>query len=85
MPTHTSLRPRSHPFTRAGETVRLVVIDGDDRGAQQDVGSEPVRIGTGADAALALTDPSVSRAHAEVRWTGKFVEVTDLGSKNGTF
>ncbi|HEY3804016.1 MAG TPA: sigma 54-interacting transcriptional regulator [Kofleriaceae bacterium] len=85
MLTESRLSPRIHRFTRAGDRVRLVVIDGPDRGSDLVVTTAASRIGTGPDAALALTDPSVSRAHAEVRWTGRFVEVVDLGSKNGTF
>jgi DNA-binding NtrC family response regulator len=84
MVTLTRLSGR-HPFTRAGERVRLVVVDGSDRGAHCAIGDAPVRIGTAPDAGLVLTDSSVSRAHADAKWNGRCLEVTDLGSKNGTF
>jgi DNA-binding NtrC family response regulator len=34
---------------------------------------------------LALTDERTSRRHAELRWAGGVVRVSDLGSRNGTF
>jgi hypothetical protein len=42
-------------------------------------------IGRAEDANLQLTDPGVSRHHAEVRRDGDIVGVRDLGSTNGTF
>jgi hypothetical protein len=48
------------------------------------VTSEPVTIGRLPDCVVALSDPNVSRHHAEVRREGGEVTVTDLGSTNGT-
>jgi DNA-binding NtrC family response regulator len=85
MVTHTKLSPRAHRFTRAADRARLVVVDGVDRGAHVVVGAVAVKIGTASDAGLALTDPSVSRQHAEVTWQRGMLAVRDLGSKNGSF
>lgn len=45
----------------------------------------PLVVGTGERANLILQDPSVSRIHACFTPDGDGVEVTDLGSRNGTF
>jgi DNA-binding NtrC family response regulator len=73
-------RPR---FTRAGAAVRLVVLDGPDRGAVHVIDAKAQRIGSAGE--IVLVDPAVSRLHAEVRWLRGMLEVVDLGSKNGTF
>jgi hypothetical protein len=41
-------------------------------------------IGRGADADVRLSDPGVSRRHAQVQLLGPHVRVVDLGSTNGT-
>jgi transcriptional regulator with GAF, ATPase, and Fis domain len=67
-------------------SLELVVADGPDRGARCQVTPSGIRIGTGANCALKLTDPTVSRLHCEVRGgAGSPVRVGDLGSTNGTF
>jgi hypothetical protein len=53
-------------------------------GRRVGVTSEPVSIGRMPDCVIALSDPNVSRHHAEVRRDGSEVFVTDLGSTNGT-
>jgi len=42
-------------------------------------------IGTAADNALVLGDPTVSRYHLELRRTAGGVQIADLGSRNGTW
>jgi len=42
-------------------------------------------VGRSADCALALTDPTVSRRHAELLGEHDYLVVRDLGSRNGTF
>jgi hypothetical protein len=44
----------------------------------------PILIGRGTDAAVRVTDSSVSRRHAEVRPAGGGWALVDLGSTNGT-
>lgn len=45
----------------------------------------PFRIGRGADVALGLSSPHVSKAHAEIYSDGETLRVRDMGSRNGTF
>lgn len=48
------------------------------------IGADPVVIGRLPDCAVVLSDPNVSRRHAEVRRVADAVVVRDLGSTNGT-
>ncbi len=48
------------------------------------IGEEPVTIGRLPDCEIVLSDPNVSRRHAEVRRRGNDFIVVDLGSTNGT-
>lgn len=48
------------------------------------LGEQALRIGRMADCGVQLTDPNVSRHHAEVRPTGDGFTIADLGSTNGT-
>ncbi len=48
------------------------------------VGEEPVTIGRLPECDVALSDPNVSRNHAEIRRRGNDFLVIDLGSTNGT-
>ncbi len=49
------------------------------------LGSSSCFIGSGLKNTIVLSDPSVSRAHAEIRVVPDGILVTDLGSRNGTF
>jgi FHA domain/Protein of unknown function (DUF3662) len=53
-------------------------------GSRVSVGAEPVVIGRMPECTIILSDPNVSRRHAEIRRIGDAVMVTDLGSTNGT-
>ena len=66
--------------------LRVRVEEGPDAGAdaEPDDGAS-IGVGTAADNALVLADPLVSRYHLELRRTEGGVEVTDLGSRNGTW
>jgi hypothetical protein len=48
------------------------------------LGDATITIGRAADAAVRMTDTSVSRQHAEVRRSGDGWTIVDLGSTNGT-
>ena len=79
----TRLQPRP---VRMVHRLRIAVEAGPDAGAQlapEDAAS--LAIGTAEDNALVLTDPAVSRYHLELRRTAAGVQVTDLGSRNGTW
>lgn len=53
-------------------------------GGRVEIGEEPVCIGRLPDCDVILSDPNVSRRHAEVRRRGNDFVVIDLGSTNGT-
>jgi len=80
---------------RAGRfTVEAEVVEGPDGlpggslvmadGKRVVLGAEPVVIGRLPECAVVLSDPNVSRRHAEVRRQGTEVVVADLQSTNGT-
>ena len=66
--------------------LRVRVDVGPDAGATcaPDDGAR-LAVGTSADNALVLADPAVSRYHLELARTPDGVQVTDLGSRNGTW
>jgi hypothetical protein len=53
-------------------------------GNRVEVGEEPVTIGRLPECDVVLSDPNVSRRHAEVRRRGNEIVVIDLDSTNGT-
>ena len=53
-------------------------------GSRLPLGADPLVIGRLPECAVVLSDPNVSRRHAEVRRVGDAVVVADLGSTNGT-
>jgi len=78
---------------RGDFTVHAVIAEGPGGGAgslvmpdgrRLELGREPLRIGRLPDCRIALSDPQVSRHHAEVRPAQLGYEVVDLGSTNGT-
>jgi DNA-binding NtrC family response regulator len=79
----TRLQPRP---VRLVHRLRISVDEGPDTGATcaPDDGAS-IAIGSSADNALALTDPTVSRYHLELRRTAAGVAIVDLGSRNGTW
>jgi Protein of unknown function (DUF3662)/Inner membrane component of T3SS, cytoplasmic domain len=80
---------------RAGRfTVTAEVREGEDGlalaevvlpdGRRVQLGADPLVIGRLPECGVVLSDPNVSRRHAELRRAGESVLVTDLGSTNGT-
>jgi len=65
--------------------LRLEIVGGPDTGATVNLSDAQVSIGTAHDNHLMLTDPSVSRYHAELTGRTDGVHVADLGSTNGTY
>lgn len=53
-------------------------------GRRISIGEEPISIGRLPECDIALSDPNVSRNHAEVRRHGNDFVIVDLGSTNGT-
>ena len=78
-PTTLQARP-----VRAVRLVAARVEAGPDAGRALDDGARVLTIGTSPDCDLALTDPTVSRYHLEVRHAADGLAVVDLGSTNGT-
>lgn len=67
------------------QTVRVVVLDGPDRGRSLELERGTAIVGKGEAADLVLTDKKTSRAHAELALLDGGVRLRDLGSTNGTF
>jgi DNA-binding NtrC family response regulator len=66
-------------------SAELRVVKGPDQGRSCALELERVRVGSGADNDLVLTDSRVSRNHAEFQVNDLGYLVVDLGSTNGTF
>jgi transcriptional regulator with AAA-type ATPase domain len=65
--------------------VELVVVEGKDRGLRATVQRGVARIGSAKGSDLALSDPTVSRLHCEIRVRADRITLRDPGSTNGTF
>ena len=70
---------------RRMKTVRVIVLDGPDKGAFFEGAQEEIRVGGDDDNDLVIRDPSVSRKHATLGLEHGGIRVRDLGSTNGTF
>lgn len=71
-------QPRGSPRT-------LQITDGPNSGQSVPLGSEPILLGRGTDAAIRLDDDYVSTRHARFATNGEQWFVEDLGSTNGTY
>lgn len=78
----TRLEPPPHLEV---ETLAVELVDGDEAGTRIEACSDVVTIGKAKDNDVVLTDRAVSRYHLELKVTKGGVEVTDLGSTNGTY
>lgn len=58
---------------------------GPEEGRQVSLGARALSVGAGGDCGLVLSDPAVSRHHAEIIPTRGGVLVRDLGSTNGSY
>jgi DNA-binding NtrC family response regulator len=81
----TSTHVLERSFALALRAAAVVVVEGPDRGARLALGSGTARIGTAGGNHLRLTDPTVSRLHAELQLRRDGIRLTDSASKNGTF
>lgn len=57
----------------------LRILNPPNAGAQAEIGSEPLSIGSGADCDLVLTDPLLQPAHCKIRLAGEGIEVELTG------
>ncbi len=83
----TNLAPVPLPVEAPADGYLVTVVAGPDRGKQLSLqGSEPGPsiVGTGAAAALRLTDAAVSRRHLSLESAASGLRLRDLGSTNGT-
>ena len=67
------------------EAVEIAVTSGPDAGATKNFSLPLLRIGSAPDNDLVLSDPTVSRHHAEMQFTEDGLQLRDLNSTNGTF
>jgi DNA-binding NtrC family response regulator len=65
--------------------IHLEIIDGPERGRVSSSDKAQLRIGADPLCDFVLTDPTVSRNHAEIRQRGQHYTLVDLNSTNGTF
>ncbi|WP_313405910.1 FHA domain-containing protein [Aeromicrobium sp.] len=63
----------------------LQIVDGPNAGQSVPLGTEPILLGRGTDAAIRLDDDYVSTRHARFATNGEQWFVEDLGSTNGTY
>ncbi len=85
--SHTEVRPSAQASSSHG-AFRLLVTEGRDVGLSltfDDDEPSPILIGQSPACALRLSDPQVSRRHAELEITGDYLRISDLDSTNGTF
>lgn len=68
-----------------GAPSMLQVVDGPNAGQSVPLGTEPILLGRGTDAAIRLDDDYVSTRHARFATNGEQWFVEDLGSTNGTY
>ncbi|HKY35775.1 MAG TPA: sigma 54-interacting transcriptional regulator [Polyangiaceae bacterium] len=73
------------PIVRGPLPVRLQVLEARAAPQQFVLASGSCVIGAGRGADVVIDDETVSRRHAELALTAEGVQVTDLGSRNGTF
>jgi DNA-binding NtrC family response regulator len=87
MPEITSVIPEADQSRKQLHLRRigLVVVDGPDAGAEAEFDHDVIRIGAQEGNHFQLTDPTVSRRHAEITRTPDGLVLRDLGSTNGTF
>ena len=84
-PATGSTRVRAPRIVVRYAKVRVAVVRGPDTGSSVDVAGETVKVGTGEDNQLVLTDDTVSRAHCELEPVAGGMRVRDTGSTNGVF
>jgi two-component system response regulator HydG len=78
----------STPAPAQAGRYRVTVLQGQDTGSSLEIdGLQPLRllVGQSPTCALRLTDGQVSRRHVALQVMERWLRVTDLGSKNGTW
>ena len=62
---------------------RVVVIGGNEAGAELELDRATLLIGRGPNVDMAFEDPAMSRQHAAIEFAQQFFRIRDLGSTNG--
>ncbi len=70
------------PAKQFGERLRLLVIDGTEKGTCFSIIGDLVFIGREG-CQINLNDSNISKRHAELGWKGEHYSIRDLGSSNG--
>jgi hypothetical protein len=65
--------------------MKLVTQSGPLTGQELPIDKPVIVLGRGMGGDVILEDQEASRRHAEIRFSGREVSITDLGSRNGTF
>jgi len=80
-------KPQKPARTRRarGAPRTLQIVDGPNAGQSVPLGTDPILLGRGTDAAIRLDDDYVSTRHARFATNGEQWFVEDLGSTNGTY
>ncbi|NUP07604.1 MAG: sigma 54-interacting transcriptional regulator [Polyangiaceae bacterium] len=87
-PVTEVITPETGPSLRRIRKLRIVVVDSPDEKEHNRVHSfaqDEVRIGSGSEADVVLSDGAVSREHVAIRLLPDGFLLTDLSSTNGTF
>ena len=76
---------KPHPQKRNSSSLqaRIQVTNGFYRGLEWPVGTRSLVIGRGSESEFCLSEPTLSRRHAELSFDGPALFVRDLGSTNG--
>jgi transcriptional regulator with AAA-type ATPase domain len=74
----------AHHSRRRPRRIKLRVLNGPQAGAEYALDRKHVRVGRSRTADVTIEDESVSGQHFDLRITAEGIEVTDLGSTNGT-
>ncbi len=80
----TATVSESHRSGSGGDSGRGSGVVLEINGTRHPVEPPGVVIGRGAEADLRISDPGISRRHAEIKVSGRGASVVDLGSTNGT-
>ena len=83
-PEPPSQRTETYQVVNAGETCSLRVLTGRQAGTSFQIPVGASILGRSPDAAMRIDSSDVSRNHLRIERTGTSVQITDLGSTNGT-
>jgi DNA-binding NtrC family response regulator len=83
--THTLSASTAKPLKAQIHAWTVEVVSGPDKGNKVTTLDALMRVGSDPASDLVLSDPTVSRTHAELERTPRGLLIRDLGSRNGTW